>query len=75
MNAASKDGTPETARVRDEWMSLNQACLALETHREDVLHRAIAGELTAQRIAGRTVISRASVEAAQAAAAALAPST
>lgn len=61
MNPARKD-TPIVAPQRDPWMSLNEACIALDTHREKVLQRALAGELEVQIVAGRTVVSRASVE-------------
>lgn len=49
----------------DAWMSLVAAARVLKTSRHTVMNRALKGELEAQHIAGRTVISRESVERAQ----------
>lgn len=48
-------------RKTDLWMSLVEAAKELGTTRQTVLTRAVKGEVEAQFIAGRTVISRASV--------------
>jgi len=52
----------------DEWMSLGEASRMLGQSRQTILSRAIKGELEAQYIAGRTVVSRESVERAKGAA-------
>jgi hypothetical protein len=49
--------------TRDEWMSLHAAAAALGLSRETALALCIKGDLVGQHIAGRTVVSRASVEA------------
>lgn len=49
----------------DPWMSLGDAARTLKTTRQTVLTRAIKGELEAKHVAGRTVVSRASVEKAK----------
>lgn len=49
-------------RVDDRWMSLVEAARVLGASRQTILARAIKGDLEAEHIAGRTVISRASVE-------------
>jgi hypothetical protein len=54
MNAARK-------KVDDEWMTLQQAASELGCTRHLVLSGIVRGELTAQVIAGRTVVSRSSV--------------
>lgn len=46
----------------DAWVSLVTASKLLGQSRQTILLRAVKGELEAQFIAGRTVISRASVE-------------
>lgn len=47
---------------KDPWMSLLQAAKELGETRQRVLTRAIKGEVEAKYIAGRTVVSRASIE-------------
>ena len=51
-------------RAVDPWMSVREAARQLGIAPPTVLTRVIRGELQAQSTAGRTVISRASVEAA-----------
>lgn len=46
----------------DPWMTLVEASTALGWTRLKVLSRSIKGELEARHIAGRTLVSRASVE-------------
>ena len=46
----------------DPWMSLYKASVLLGQTRHTLLNRIIKGELEAQIIAGRTVVSRKSVE-------------
>lgn len=56
---------PATRKARpqdDEWVSLPKAAKLLQTNRQTLLTRAIKGELEAKHVAGRTVLSRASVE-------------
>lgn len=57
---------PSTRKIRkpqeDAWLSVRAASQILGESRFTILARAIRGELEAQYIAGRTVISRASVE-------------
>lgn len=52
----------EPAEVSDPWLSLNQASIALGETRTAVLQRIARGELGHQIVAGRTVVSRESVE-------------
>ena len=59
MNAARKQ-KPEV----DGWLSVHAAALALGTTRYRVARRAMHGELVTKLDAGRTVVSRASVDAA-----------
>lgn len=51
----------KTSRRVDPWISLVEAARLLKETRQTVLTRAVKGELEAQHIAGRTLISRASV--------------
>jgi hypothetical protein len=46
----------------DRWVSLSVAAANLAETRQTVLTRAIKGELEAKHVAGRTVVSRASVD-------------
>lgn len=46
----------------DPWMTLNQAAAALGVSRPTVLARIVAGELEGKHEAGRTLVTRASVE-------------
>ena len=48
----------------DPWMSVREAARQLKVSPPAVLTRVIQGKLEAQTVAGRTFISRASVEAA-----------
>lgn len=45
----------------DDWMSLSEAAETLGEHRQTVLTRGIKGEVEIKHIAGRTIVSRASV--------------
>lgn len=54
--------TRKATADRDPWMSLVAAARALDTTRQTVLTLAIKGDIEAQHVAGRTVVSRASVE-------------
>lgn len=54
-------------RAKDEWVSLGAAAKALGEVRQTVLTRAVAGELKAKLVAGRTVVDRASLDRAVAA--------
>lgn len=63
MNAARK---AETVTVTDPWLSLNQASIALGETRTAVLQRIARGELEHQIVAGRTYVSRESVQRASA---------
>lgn len=56
--AAPRKTTPRA----EAWMSLSDAARALGETRQTVLTRAVKGEVEAQHIAGRTLVSRASVE-------------
>jgi excisionase family DNA binding protein len=51
----------------DRWMSLVEAARTLAVSRQTILARAVKGELEAEHVAGRTVVSRESVERAVAA--------
>lgn len=57
MAAASK-----TDRLSDQWVGLPQAAAELGESRLKVLSRTVTGELEADHLAGRTVISRASLD-------------
>jgi hypothetical protein len=59
MNAARK---AEAVEVTDPWVSLRQAAITLGESRIAVLQRIARGELTHQIVAGRTYVSRESVE-------------
>lgn len=48
--------------IGNEWVSLVEASKMLGLSRQTVLTLAVKGELEAQHIAGRTVVSRKSVE-------------
>lgn len=50
------------AIAANEWISLVEAARLLGESRQTVLSRAVKGEVVAQHIAGRTVVSRESVE-------------
>lgn len=50
------------AKDRDPWISLLEASRVLGESRLAVLTRSVKGEVEAQHIAGRTLVSRASVE-------------
>lgn len=57
-------GTTQTRKETekdDEWISLSEAARQLGETRQTVLTRAVAGDIVAQHIAGRTVVTRASV--------------
>lgn len=47
----------------NDWVSLVEASRLLKQSRQTVLMRAVKGELVAKHIAGRTVVSRSSLEA------------
>lgn len=51
----------------DPWVSVNEASERLRVSRNTIYARALRGELGSTQVAGRTVISRADVEAAEAA--------
>lgn len=51
-----------TTHTGDDWMSLSDAAGELSEHRQTVLKRGIKRELDVKVIAGRTFVSRASVE-------------
>lgn len=55
---------PKAARKTDPnpWLSLPEAARQLGESRLAVLTRAVKGEVDAQHIAGRTVVSQASVQ-------------
>lgn len=55
--------TRKATRTRDGWMSVPGAAATLGESRLSVLSRVIRGELVSEQSAGRTVISRDSVEA------------
>ena len=57
--------TRKSKLQEDIWMTLRQAALALGQTRHSVLTRIVKGELEAQIVAGRTVVSRESVERAR----------
>jgi hypothetical protein len=57
MPVARKKPHPKT----DEWVSLQRAAQELGEVRQTVLARAVAGELDGKAVAGRTVISRKSL--------------
>lgn len=61
MDTARKDGAQNGQGVTDAWMSVYDAKDALGVSRHKVQSLIIAGELVAKVIAGRTVITRASV--------------
>ena len=46
----------------DPWMSLYEASKVLNESRLSVLTRTVDGEIQAQKVAGRTVVSRSDVE-------------
>ena len=48
--------------LKAEWMSLGEAARLLGEARQTVLKRTVKGELVAEYVAGRTVISRESVD-------------
>lgn len=56
-------------KTEDRWMSLVEAARVLGASRQTILARAVKGELDAEHIAGRTVVSRESVERARVSAA------
>lgn len=58
MSTARKTAAPSI----DPWISLGDAARMLGETRQTVLTRAVKGEVEAKNIAGRTVVSRASVE-------------
>lgn len=55
-------GSRKKGKDVDPWMSLPEASRVLGESRLAVLTRTVKGELEAQWVAGRTVVSRASVE-------------
>lgn len=55
------EGKSEAVKA-DPWMTLPDAAEALGEVRQTILTRAVKGELEAKHEAGRTLISRASVE-------------
>lgn len=57
MSAASK-----TDLSSDQWVGLPEAAAQLGESRLKVMSRTVKGELEAQHVAGRTVISRASLD-------------
>jgi hypothetical protein len=59
MATARKTNTPAAA---DGWVSIGKASRMLGEARLTVMSRVVKGELTAQHIADRTIISRASLE-------------
>jgi hypothetical protein len=61
MNAPRKEPSG-TVVQSDPWMSLKEAAKALGMARQTVLTLALKGEVEAQHIAGRTVVTRESVE-------------
>lgn len=54
-----------TEPVTDGWMSVREAARILGIARPTVLTKALRGELVVQTVAGRTVVSRESVERAR----------
>lgn len=62
--ALRRNGTEER---KDAWLSLPQAAKLLGVARHTLLSRALDGEIVTEVIAGRRLVSRASVEAALAA--------
>lgn len=46
----------------EDWMSLADAAQELGETRQTVLTRAVKGEVDAKHVAGRTIVSRSSVE-------------
>lgn len=54
--------TRKARPATDPWMSLLKAAKLLGQSRQTVLTRVAKGEVEAMHIAGRTVVSRASVE-------------
>lgn len=61
MMATDRKSESPTA-LQDEWVSLPHACRLLGMNRSTVLTRVVKGDIVAQHIAGRTVVSRASIE-------------
>lgn len=49
-------------KMDEEWISLPQAARLVGETRHRMLHRAVKGEVEAKQFAGRTCISRVSVE-------------
>lgn len=49
-------------RTGEDWISLAEAARMLGETRQTVLVRTVKGEVVAQHIAGRTFVSRASIE-------------
>lgn len=68
MNSARKerDGRPGAADAPDPWISLVEAASQLEMHRQTVMKLALRGEVEAKEVAGRIVVTRASVAACKA---------
>jgi hypothetical protein len=63
MTTAGKTDTgPATQASDDDWVSLGDAARMLGESRQGVLTRAVKGEVIAKHIAGRTVVTRQSVE-------------
>lgn len=71
MTAARKENQEQGAvGIADPWVSVPAAARLLGCANATVLAKALRGEIEAQVVAGRTVISRASIDRALAAAAA-----
>lgn len=60
--ATARKKSPKALDQSQEWLSLVAAAAALGESRFRVLQRAVKGEITARHVAGRTVVSRVSVE-------------
>jgi len=55
--------TARKTEEADDWISLLEASRTLGESRQTVLGRAVKGEVEAKHVAGRTIVSRASVDA------------
>lgn len=60
--ATARKTKSQPKRPADPWMTLGEAARELHTSRQTILTRAVKGEIEAQHVAGRTLVSRASVE-------------
>lgn len=69
MSASTSMGNRMTDQATDGWVSIREAARLLGIARPTVLTKALRGELVVQTVAGRTVVSRESIERARSAAA------